>query len=114
MIIRLHVTETEYDTIMSCLRDRQRGEIAAASTSAQMKHGATMLLEKLRKQEQNQDFMETVNRRAVHIAAVIFQAAGLCRYEDNKCRRLDRSEAGCVKCMELWLLQKARKELNEE
>lgn len=55
---------------------------------------------------------ETVERRAVHIAAVIMQADGLCRYDDiSKCRRVWPSEDACVKCIERWLLARARKEL---
>lgn len=51
-------------------------------------------------------------RRAVHIAAVIMQAAGLCRYDDvGKCRRVYVTEKGCVDCIKKWLLNKARKEI---
>ena len=48
-------------------------------------------------------------RKAVHIAAVVMQAAGLCRYEDfESCKRLNPSEDVCVKCIEHWLIDKAR------
>lgn len=51
-------------------------------------------------------------RRAVHIAAVIMQADGLCRYDTyEKCRRYSPTDDDCVKCIEKWLLAKARWEL---
>lgn len=56
-------------------------------------------------------------RRAVHIAAVVMQAAGLCRYENpgRQCRRVYvPTEYDCVKCIEGWLLSKARKERKRE
>lgn len=54
-------------------------------------------------------------RRAVHIAAVIMQAAGLCRYDTyEKCRRFDPTDDDCVKCIEKWLLAKACRELKGE
>ena len=56
-------------------------------------------------------------RRAVHIAAVVMQAAGLCRYEDpgRQCRRVYvPTEYDCVECIEKWLLSKARKERRME
>lgn len=55
----------------------------------------------------------TVERRAVRIAAVVMQAAGLCRYESYQdCRRVwPPEEEDCVKCIERWLLSKARREL---
>ncbi len=57
---------------------------------------------------------ETTERRAVHIAAVIMQADGLCRYDSyEKCRRVSPDDDGCVKCIEKWLLNKARKEVAE-
>ena len=56
---------------------------------------------------------ETVERRAVHIAAVVMQADGLCRYESG-CRRVyPPSDADCVRCIERWLLSKAKRELKE-
>ncbi len=58
---------------------------------------------------------ETVEARAVHIAAVIMQADGLCRYDDvDKCRRVwPPKSSDCVACIERWLLTKARKELGQ-
>lgn len=54
-------------------------------------------------------------RRAVHIAAVVMQAAGLCRYETlTKCRRIDPADATCVNCIERWLLSKARIEIKHD
>lgn len=54
-------------------------------------------------------------RRAVHIAAVIMQAAGLCRYDTyEKCKRFDPANADCVGCIEKWLLAKARREIKRE
>ena len=55
--------------------------------------------------------------RAVHIAAVVMQAAGLCRYENpgRQCRRATcPTDDDCVKCIEKWLLAKARRELRME
>lgn len=60
---------------------------------------------------------QTEERRAVRIAAVVMQAAGLCRYENpgRQCRRVfGPTEDDCVKCIEKWLLSKARKELKRE
>ena len=60
---------------------------------------------------------QTEERRAVHIAAVVMQAAGLFRYENpgRSCRRATcPTEDDCVKCIEKWLLAKARRELRKE
>ena len=55
---------------------------------------------------------KTVEGRAVEIAAVIMQAAGLCRYDSvDKCRRMYPDDAACEQCIKNWLLAKARKEL---
>ena len=51
-------------------------------------------------------------RRAVHIAAVIMQAAGMCKYDTYaKCRRIFPEDEDCVDCIEKWLLAKARQEI---
>lgn len=53
-----------------------------------------------------------VASRAVHIAAVVMNAAGLCRYDTvDKCRHRYPNDETCEKCIEKWLLAKARKEL---
>lgn len=59
---------------------------------------------------------QTEDRRAVHIAAVIMQADGLCRYDDvARCRRVWPAEDDdCVACIEKWLLAKARREIRKE
>lgn len=58
---------------------------------------------------------EAEAKRGLHIAAVIMQAAGLCRYDTyKKCRRFDPTNADCVDCIEKWLLAKARQELKRE
>lgn len=55
---------------------------------------------------------ETVESRAVKIAARTMQAAGLCRYDrPDKCKRVRVDEKTCDKCIREWLLSKARKEL---
>ena len=55
----------------------------------------------------------TVERRAVKIAAKIMSAAGLCRYDTPlKCRRLWTDMTTCDKCLEQWLLRKAKAELD--
>ena len=55
---------------------------------------------------------EHIARRAVRIAAVVMQAAGLCRYDTvGKCRRYFPADNDCVRCIERWLLSKARREL---
>lgn len=54
-------------------------------------------------------------QRAVHIAAVIMQAAGLCRHDDvSQCRTMYPTTAHCVRCIERWLYSKARRELRRE
>lgn len=56
--------------------------------------------------------IETAESRAVKIAAKVMQAAGLCRYDrPDKCRKIYVDEATCDRCIEKWLLAKARKEL---
>lgn len=57
----------------------------------------------------------TVERRALHIAAVVMQADGLCRYDSvDKCRRVwPPEDADCVKCIERWCLSKARRQLEK-
>ena len=58
---------------------------------------------------------ETVEARAVKIAAVVMQAAGVCRYESvTQCRRVFVDEQVCEKCIRAWLLGKARQELKKE
>ncbi len=53
-------------------------------------------------------------RRAVHIAAVIMQADGLCRYDSvDKCRRIYPDNDDCVDCIKRWLMTKARKEVGD-
>lgn len=53
----------------------------------------------------------TPEGRAVEIAAVIMQAAGLCRYDTpTKCRRMYTDDV-CAACIKNWLLSKARREL---
>ena len=57
----------------------------------------------------------TVAKRAVHIAAVIMQAADLCRYESfSECTRRRIDEKTCVDCIEEWLLEKAEWEENNQ
>ena len=58
---------------------------------------------------------ETIERRAVHIAAVVMQAAGLCRYEaPAQCRKVwPPDDDGCVRCIEKWLLSRAKKEMEK-
>lgn len=54
-------------------------------------------------------------RRAVSIAARIMQAAGLCRYDSiTKCGRFCPAPADCDRCIEKWLLAKAKKEIKAE
>ncbi len=58
---------------------------------------------------------DTVEGRAVKIAAKIMQDAGLCRYGDViKCRRPNTDGTTCDACIRRWLLTKARKELRRE
>ena len=58
---------------------------------------------------------ETVDARAVKIAAKVMQAAGLCRYETpEKCRHVYVNEDICDKCLRSWLITKARRELKGE
>lgn len=57
---------------------------------------------------------ETVETRAVKIAARVMQAAGLCRYDSvEKCRRVFVDEKVCEVCIRRWLMGKAKKELKE-
>ena len=56
-----------------------------------------------------------IRRRAVHIAAIVMQAAGLCRYSSfEKCRHYNATDEDCVDCIEKWLISKARKEIKRD
>lgn len=58
---------------------------------------------------------ETIEGRALRIAARIMQAAGLCKYDNPmKCHRLYTDATTCDKCIRMWLIAKARKELKRE
>lgn len=58
---------------------------------------------------------DTVEARALKIAARVMQAAGCCRYEDvSQCRRIHVDEATCDKCIRDWLISKAKQELKKE
>lgn len=55
---------------------------------------------------------ESVESRAVKIAAEIMVRNGICRHESaTECSRLFADDKACGKCLEKWLLGKARKEL---
>lgn len=55
-----------------------------------------------------------ITKQAVKIAAAVMQAAGICRYDSpDKCRRVYTSEKTCEKCIESWLMAKAKKELQK-
>ena len=58
---------------------------------------------------------DTVEGRALKIAARVMTNAGLCRYESAlQCRRIVVSPQICDGCIRKWLLTKARKELEKE
>ncbi len=58
---------------------------------------------------------ETVESRAVTIAAKIMVAAGLCRYDTPlKCKKFAVDDAVCDKCIRRWLISNAKKELEGE
>ena len=58
---------------------------------------------------------DTVDSRAVKIAAKIMQADGLCRYDSvEKCHRVYVDETTCERCIRAWLISKAKKELKKE
>lgn len=60
---------------------------------------------------------ETVEARAVKIAAFVMHKAGLCRLEDPEdCKRVDLKGGGrmCERCIQSWLLRKAKVELARE
>lgn len=58
---------------------------------------------------------ESVEAHAVKIAAKVMQAGGLCRYDTvDKCRRINVDENTCEKCIRMWLISKAKKELEQE
>ena len=57
---------------------------------------------------------DTVESRALKIAAKVMNAANLCRYENAEmCKKLYFDEP-CEECIRKWLLSKARKELKKE
>ena len=60
---------------------------------------------------------DTVEARAVKVAAHIMQAAGLCRHEHpaTQCRKVCvPNEIDCEICIRNWLLAKAKAELRKE
>ena len=57
---------------------------------------------------------DTVEARAVKIAAKVMQAAGLCRYDSPTKCRLFTDPKTCDACIRRWLLNKAKKELERE
>lgn len=58
---------------------------------------------------------DTVEKRAVEIAAQVMQAAGLCRHDSvEKCRRVYVDEIACRQCITRWLISKAKAELKKE
>ena len=58
---------------------------------------------------------ETVEARAVKIAAKVMVADGLCRYEDpDNCRLGSYGGEMCERCIRAWLLARARVELARE
>ncbi|MGO5022282.1 hypothetical protein ACTQ4E_04190 [Lawsonibacter sp. LCP25S3_G6] len=59
---------------------------------------------------------ETVEARAVKIAAKVMVADGLCRHEDpeRECSRGYLGSEMCERCIRAWLMTKARVELARE
>lgn len=58
---------------------------------------------------------ETVEARAVKIAAQLFVAGGICKYESvTKCRHVYVDAITCENCIRRFLLSKARKELKSK
>ncbi len=58
---------------------------------------------------------DTVEKRALKIAAKIMYRAGLCRYDSPlKCRKALVGAETCERCIRSWLIGKARGELKKE
>lgn len=58
---------------------------------------------------------ETIEARAVKVAAKVMQAAGLCRCDTPmNCPRLHTDPKTCDDCIRRWLLIKAKRELERE
>lgn len=59
---------------------------------------------------------ETVEARAVKIAAKVMVADGICRHEDpeRECSRGYLGSEMCERCIRAWLMTKARVELARE
>ena len=58
---------------------------------------------------------ETIESRAVKIAAQKMAENGLCRYNSvSECSKIFTCEKFCRDCIERWLISKARKELKRE
>lgn len=58
---------------------------------------------------------DTIESRALKIAARIMVADGLCRYDTpTKCHRLTTDETTCETCIRRWIVNKAKKELKSE
>lgn len=55
---------------------------------------------------------ESELKEVLHIASVVMQAAGLCRYNDPaKCRVVYPDEGACERCIERWLISRSRKNI---
>lgn len=58
---------------------------------------------------------DTVESRALKIAAKIMTDLGLCRYDTPlKCRKVMAGDEACERCIRSWLIGKARSELKKE
>lgn len=58
---------------------------------------------------------DTIEGRAVKIAATIMTNAGICRYESAlQCRRIEVNPTICDRCITKWLLSKAKRQLEKE
>lgn len=57
---------------------------------------------------------QTIEGRALEIAAVVMQMDGLCRYDTvDKCRHVYVDECVCRRCIKTWLLGRAKRELKK-
>lgn len=54
---------------------------------------------------------ESVNERALKIAAAVLEADGVC-CRPGKCRRYYVDSQICRKCIKAWLISRAKRELN--
>ena len=106
----ISIIENEIACVKSAC-DRQCGICSLSKTEEEIVSAMQMAIRALSERDK-----QTVERRALRIAAIVMRCDGLCRYGSAAdCKRVwPPEESYCVKCIERWLLAKARRELKKK